>query len=171
MDDIEKIPLTHAKERSDDWKAAYMSVGIALIFFGSCSLIHSHVGSNTTQNFVVPIYRFHFHSPLLIHRIRRSLSLGNLYTPLRSVPSLLPPSFRVFPRREGRSRSFPLNSDTPILYSLTCSLFVGNFAFNYPVLNTVCSVLHGFLLECENPISQYHPIVFLEFAGSVSRPD
>lgn len=63
MDDIEKIPLTHAKERSDDWKAAYMSVGIALIFFGSCSLIHSHVGSNTTQNFVVPIYRFHFHSP------------------------------------------------------------------------------------------------------------
>ena len=63
MDDIEKIPLTHAKERSDDWKAAYMSVGIALIFFGSCSLIYSHEGSNTTQNFVVPIYRFHFHSP------------------------------------------------------------------------------------------------------------
>lgn len=60
MNDIEKIPLNHAKVHSDDWKAVYMSIGIALIFFGCRFGQYSSVGSNTTQNFVVPIYRFHF---------------------------------------------------------------------------------------------------------------
>lgn len=32
-------------------------------------------------------------------------------------------------------------------YSFTYSLFVGNFALNYPVLNIACSILHGVCLS------------------------
>ena len=55
MNDIEELPTVIKKDRSDDWKAVYMSVGIAFIFFGTLVELLSQEGSNTTQNFVVPI--------------------------------------------------------------------------------------------------------------------
>ena len=53
-------PPVQRRTCSDDAKAVHMSIGIALIFFGILSWYLSYVGSNTVQNFVVPIYSILF---------------------------------------------------------------------------------------------------------------
>ena len=43
---------------SNGQKVLHMSIGISLVFFGmSLMIIWLFLGSNTTQNFAVPIYR------------------------------------------------------------------------------------------------------------------
>ena len=54
--EINTTPPQQHRTYSDDAKAIHMSIGIALIFFGICLCFISCIGSNTVQNFVVPIY-------------------------------------------------------------------------------------------------------------------
>ena len=91
MNDIEELPTVIKKDRSDDWKAVYMSVGIAFIFFGTLVELLSQEGSNTTQNFVVPIYSGCFLECGLRIESVGALSLGIMYI-VATVASFFAPS-------------------------------------------------------------------------------
>ena len=58
--EINITPPKQHRTYSDDAKAIHMSIGIALIFFGIYSCCILYIGSNTVQNFVVPIYSILF---------------------------------------------------------------------------------------------------------------
>lgn len=94
-----------------------MSIGIALVFFGS----------NTTQNFVVPIY----------HSLG-AIAIGVMYL-VATVASFFAPSIISHFSSERRALAF---------FAFEFCIFIGAFAFNYPVLILACSVIHGISLAC-----------------------
>ena len=94
-----------------------MSIGISFIFFGS----------NTSQNFAVPLYGS-----------TGALAFGLMYL-TATVFSFFAPS--VISR-------FPSVRRALAFFSFEFCIFVGVFAFNIPVLILICSVIHGCFLSC-----------------------
>ena len=108
-----------------------------------------YVGSNTTQNFAVPIYRKCVCFTCWPHRLSRSSCNGNhvhhCYD-LFLLCSVCHLHFPLWTQSTCHLCLWVLVRNSIGLQNITTSLFIGAFAFNYPALIITCSVIHGFSL-------------------------